>query len=505
LPEALRSLADSADEVRLAAAMALETLVDGELPPGSREELLASVLDLLHDPTERARMAAITVLGRLSKDGGPDAAAVRERLVEGLADPSPEVREQAVEVLLSAGPGAVPQVQERLDAGDPQLRKMAAVVLARIDPRRYAPLVRGLILNDNLLAIYKNLECLEAMAGCSGLAVAVLGRALRERNAALLDEIFYLLATIQDPAAVMTIARSLRSLQPEVRANATEALESLTAPQTAALVGPLFEPALPSGPALSLAKQTWDISISTPATALRVLLSLRDGSQSEASNAWQRTLAAAALAELSVSADPGSDGEIAELLAMAQADADADVRAEVSVVAGGKGTQEAAMLSAIEKVIYLAEVPFFRGMTVEQLRVLADVCEEEFFPAETRLFNEGNPGGVLYVVISGRVGIEQEKRKGSFARIATVEAGSYLGEADFFDANLRSSSAIAIQDTRTLRLRREPLIVLARQHPDLSLELINVLGVRLREANDRVAELTRTHPRELHKLFDQLA
>ena len=160
-------------------------------------------------------------------------------------------------------------------------------------------------------------------------------------------------------------------------------------------------------------------------------------------------------------------------------------------------------LSAVEKVIYLAEVPFFRGMTVEQLRILADVCEEEFTPAEARIFSEGDPGGVLYVVVSGRVGIEQQKRPGSLARLATVEAGSYLGETDFFDDNPRSNSAIAIQDTRTLRLRREPLIALARQHPDLSLELINVLGVRLREANDRIADLTRTHPRELHKLFDQ--
>jgi hypothetical protein len=33
--------------------------------------------------------------------------------------------------------------------------------------------------------------------------------------------------------------------------------------------------------------------------------------------------------------------------------------------------------------------------------------------------------------------------------------------------------------------------------------LINVLSQRLREANDRVAELTRTRPRELHKLFDK--
>jgi CRP-like cAMP-binding protein len=162
------------------------------------------------------------------------------------------------------------------------------------------------------------------------------------------------------------------------------------------------------------------------------------------------------------------------------------------------------MLSAIEKVIFLKEVPFFQGMTVEQLRILANVCEEEFFPAEARLFNEGDPGGALYVVVSGRVGIEQEKHRGSFARLATVGAHSYLGEADFFDNSRRTNSAIAVQDTLTLRLRREPLIALARQNPDLALELINVLSVRLREANDRIAELTRTRPRELHKLYDQL-
>jgi len=284
----------------------------------------------------------------------------------------------------------------------------------------------------------------------------------------------------------------------------------LTSPQTAALVGPLFEPGLPSGLLLSLARQTWDISIPTPAAAMRELLSPRDGSQSDAGDAWQRTLAAAALAELSVSADPGSDGEIAELLTSAQADPDAGVRAEVRAAAARaaradrQGAHEGATLSAVEKVICLKEVPFFRGMTVEQLRVLANVCEEQYFPAEVRLFNEGDSGGVLYVVVSGRVGIEQEKRPGSLARLATVEAGSYLGETGFFDDNPRTNAAIAVQDTRTLRLRREPLIALARQHPDLSLELINVLGVRLREANDRIADLTRTHPRELHKLFDQL-
>jgi CRP-like cAMP-binding protein len=161
------------------------------------------------------------------------------------------------------------------------------------------------------------------------------------------------------------------------------------------------------------------------------------------------------------------------------------------------------MLSIIDKVIFLKEVPFFQDMTVEQLRVLANVCEEEFFPSETRLYKEGDPGGVLYIIVSGRVGIDQEKRKGFIARLSTIEAHSFLGETNFFGNNCCTNSATAIQDTLALRLRREPLIALARQHPDLSLELINVLSRRLRDANDRVAELTRTRPRELHRLFDK--
>ncbi len=162
------------------------------------------------------------------------------------------------------------------------------------------------------------------------------------------------------------------------------------------------------------------------------------------------------------------------------------------------------MLSIIEKVIFLKEVPFFQDMTLEQLRALGSVCEEEFFSAETQLFKEGDPGGILYVVVSGRVGIEQEKRKGFIARLATVEAYSVLGESDFFGSSCRTSSAMAIQDTLALRLRCEPLLALARQDPDLSLKLINALSERLQEANDRIAELTQTLPEELHEFYNQL-
>ena len=65
------------------------------------------------------------------------------------------------------------------------------------------------------------------------------------------------------------------------------------------------------------------------------------------------------------------------------------------------------LLSTIERILFLKEVPFFQGMTIEQLRVLATVCEEDMFAAEQHIFREGDPGGALYCVVSGRVVLEQ--------------------------------------------------------------------------------------------------
>jgi len=168
-------------------------------------------------------------------------------------------------------------------------------------------------------------------------------------------------------------------------------------------------------------------------------------------------------------------------------------------------SKEELMLSDIEKVIFLKKIPFFHGMTINQLKVVAPVCEELFFKEEERIFEQGDPGGALYTVVSGKVSIEQAgRRKGSYTRLATIGPNDAVGEMTLFDGSSRTAAAAALQDTLVLRIRREPLITLARQNPELSLELIGVLSQRLREANEQVARLTRSKPRALHKLYDAL-
>ena len=162
------------------------------------------------------------------------------------------------------------------------------------------------------------------------------------------------------------------------------------------------------------------------------------------------------------------------------------------------------MLSTIEKFAFLKEVPFFQGMTAIQLEALAAACEEERFAEDAAIFVQGEPGGALYVVVDGRVGIDREKRKGSFVHLATIAPHAYFGEMSLFDDSPRSTSAVALQDTLALRLRREPLVELVRQDSSLALELIKVLSQHLRAAHDRIAEMTHSRPRELNKLYDAL-
>ena len=575
----LEHLFDSTDQVRLAAAVAIETFPLDGMP----EELVASIVEgmsgLLHDPVERIRQAAVVRLGR---DGSRK---LYTALVGALADSSDQVRTKAVDVLTRVGKAIVPVVHTGLQSKDRQLRTMATVVLSRVSPEEFGSLIVGTNITGNLLAIYHNYGLIVALERCDAYrGIGVLQSALYEQNQQLLDEIFYLLTAVRDPAAVKIVSESLRSETARIRANATEALESLTTPQVARLTAPLFEPDLPLSELLSLSEEVWEMQHPDTVEAIQQILNDPDDSEFRMIAAYVLGEMGAALippgemptatapepvkdkdagrlgllaeltgkleaqggaAELKPTGRPRRSPpadlfgalidtpveesrqealepqparetpftlqEIEEIVDVALQDADRDVRlaaqAAKRLMAGRRITdiakEEEILLSTIERIIFLKEVPFFQGMTVDQLRVLASVCEEELFEEDTRIFNEGDSGGVLYVVVNGRVGIEQEKRSGSFARLATIEAHSYFGEVNLFDNSPRTTSAVAIRDTLTLRLRREPLIALARQYPDLSLELINVLSERLREADDRVAELTRTRPRELHKLFDQ--
>jgi HEAT repeat protein len=215
-------LDDTNDAVRLEAATFIEALAHQKLPPEVISMIVTHITPLYQDPIERVRQVTLTVLGRIGSHQSFNT------LVRGLADPSPQVRVTAVDVMARGGKAIIPVVHPQLDSHDAQLRKMAVMILSQINRREYGPLITSHI-TGNLLTIYRNLGQLRALSVCDKYAsIVILQATLREQNQQLTNEIFYLLTALHELSAIEIIFQSLKSGDERIRANALEALESLT-------------------------------------------------------------------------------------------------------------------------------------------------------------------------------------------------------------------------------------------------------------------------------------
>jgi CRP/FNR family cyclic AMP-dependent transcriptional regulator len=101
----------------------------------------------------------------------------------------------------------------------------------------------------------------------------------------------------------------------------------------------------------------------------------------------------------------------------------------------------------------LGTVPLFAGLSRRQLgKLLVKFFEKEYGPGET-IFNEGDLGKALFIILAGRVSICRALNDGE-ELLATLGAGGYFGELALIDDQPRFASARATEPSRLLILYR---------------------------------------------------
>jgi len=73
-----------------------------------------------------------------------------------------------------------------------------------------------------------------------------------------------------------------------------------------------------------------------------------------------------------------------------------------------------------------------------------------------------------------------------------------------FDNEPYSEDAVALKPTRLLLVRQAPLLALVEQQPTLALELLRVLSTRLRQANETIAERSKTRTKKVMDFYDKM-
>jgi uncharacterized membrane protein len=134
-------------------------------------------------------------------------------------------------------------------------------------------------------------------------------------------------------------------------------------------------------------------------------------------------------------------------------------------------------------VEHLFDISFFESLDDEERALLAQHLDHRSYPADTTIFRDGEPGGAMYIIHEGEVELWLFADDKTRVRLATFGPGEFFGELSLLDQEPRSATATTLRDTDVLIVDREDLRILFSKKPDAALDVIGVLGRRLRETN----------------------
>jgi CRP/FNR family cyclic AMP-dependent transcriptional regulator len=147
----------------------------------------------------------------------------------------------------------------------------------------------------------------------------------------------------------------------------------------------------------------------------------------------------------------------------------------------------------------LRKTPLFASLTEVEMKALAARTARKRFQKDEQLFAEGDPCTGMYFVADGKIRIFKLSPSGREQILAMEGPGSSFAELPVFDGGNYPAAASALENTEVLFISRKDFQNLCREHPDVGLKVIAVVGSRLRRLVGLIEELSFTTVR--HRLI----
>jgi CRP-like cAMP-binding protein len=132
----------------------------------------------------------------------------------------------------------------------------------------------------------------------------------------------------------------------------------------------------------------------------------------------------------------------------------------------------------------LKNVVLFKDLSMRDLAMVDSLMHQRQYLAEEVIFDEGEEGQGLFLVLSGRVKIVLPATEHSL--LLELGPGAFFGEVALLDQSVRTAQARAIEDSQIVVLFRAEFYSLLETHSSIasriSFQLARVLAARLRQA-----------------------
>jgi len=132
----------------------------------------------------------------------------------------------------------------------------------------------------------------------------------------------------------------------------------------------------------------------------------------------------------------------------------------------------------------LTDVQIFQLLDDAERATLAALFEQRTYSVGETVFHEGEPGDEIFLVTEGRVQLFITSDTGEKIIFGENVRGDVFGEISLLDGGPRTAAAVALERTTVLTLDRDKLLELVQRHPHVAIDLLTVMGRRLRGTDE---------------------
>lgn len=142
------------------------------------------------------------------------------------------------------------------------------------------------------------------------------------------------------------------------------------------------------------------------------------------------------------------------------------------------------VVSPLEKVMVLKRTQLFANTPENVLSAVVPIIHEYTCHPGQILFEKGELGNCMYIIYSGTIDIYDGKTK-----LARFGSNDIFGELALLDAETRSASAVATEQTLLFKVDQEDFYDLMEERSELLKSVLSILCKRIRNQNDRLRKV----------------
>lgn len=137
----------------------------------------------------------------------------------------------------------------------------------------------------------------------------------------------------------------------------------------------------------------------------------------------------------------------------------------------------------------LEKILLFQGVKKKSLEALEKTLRPRSYSRGDTIIRQGDEGSSLYLVLTGRLKVVSSNEEGKEALLDFFGPNDYFGELALLDANVRSASVIAVEETDLLCITRRKLMNFLQQNPEANLSVMRGLANRTRSISQNLSSL----------------